>query len=367
MENNYHRIVIIGNGFDLALGLKTSYADFILYHLRESIINKLMDQEANDGLVTVKIGLSPFTNRDTYIENISEYKSVNELLSRTNDDLSIEYKYPFLEELVKNYNDANWVDIENFYYEKLKFEFRNYKQSYGDEGLGEIIALNQCIDKITIALNVFLSVQQDSISINYLDSPMSSLIDKIAEPLRPEYARLVKRHNRTNPPDEIIFLNFNYTNTVFKLINSSFNKSSSRHISIHGTVFDPSNPMIFGYGDDTGDEYKELERDGENEILRKIKSFQYPRTHNYHNLLNYLESNDFDVFIIGHSCGLSDRTLLKTIFEHRKCLAIQKFNFQGEQEDFNKRMEISRHFSDKILMRERVLPYDEFAVIPQAK
>lgn len=33
---------------------------------------------------------------------------------------------------------------------------------------------------------------------------------------------------------------------------------------------------------------------------------------------------------------------------------------------FEKRMEISRHFSNKILMRERVLPFDESATIPQS-
>ena len=101
------------------------------------------------------------------------------------------------------------------------------------------------------------------------------------------------------------------------------------------------------------------------ELLKKIKSFQYPRTHNYHNLLNYLEVSEFDVFIMGHSCGLSDRTLLKTIFEHPNCLAIQVFHYQGENEHFYKRIEISRHFNNKVLMRERVLPYDQFASIPQ--
>ena len=143
-------------------------------------------------------------------------------------------------------------------------------------------------------------------------------------------------------------------------------------MQIHGDVNDIFNPIIFGYGDDTGGEYKELENMNEIELLKKIKSFQYPKTHNYHKLLNFIESEEFDVFVVGHSCGLSDRTLLKTIFEHKNCLAIQIFHYKqslkdADQEHFEKRIEISRHFSDKVLMRERILPFDPFCHIPQTK
>jgi hypothetical protein len=96
-----------------------------------------------------------------------------------------------------------------------------------------------------------------------------------------------------------------------------------------------------------------------------IKSFQYPKTDNYHKLLSFIEANDFEVFVVGHSCGLSDRTLLKTIFEHDKCLCIKTFHYKGEEEDFYKRIEISRHFSDKQKMRLRLLPFDQNATIPQ--
>lgn len=37
-----NRLVIIGNGFDLAHGLKTSYKDFIRWYLNEINIHKLI-------------------------------------------------------------------------------------------------------------------------------------------------------------------------------------------------------------------------------------------------------------------------------------------------------------------------------------
>ena len=36
MGKKYNRIIIVGNGYDLALKLPTSYCDFIAWHLKEA-------------------------------------------------------------------------------------------------------------------------------------------------------------------------------------------------------------------------------------------------------------------------------------------------------------------------------------------
>ncbi len=302
--------------------------------------------------------------REKYLSKIENITSTRDLISYIETIGIISYKYAFFQTLINQYKNARWVDIEQYYYETLKREFQIYKNPHKVKNLKNIEELNNCMDELSVALNDFIKEQQIKISLEHIDS-LSSLLESINNPLRPQNASLVKRHRRQNSPSEILFLNFNYTNTVKQIIHNSFVHGNNRHLFIHGTVNNEENPIIFGYGDDTGEDYKELELEGINELLRKIKSFQYPRTNNYHNLLNYLELDYYDVFIIGHSCGLSDRTLLKTIFEHSNCLAIQNFNYKGESEDFEKRMEISRHFEDKVLMRERVLPFDKFASIPQ--
>ncbi len=369
MNNPYNRIVLIGNGFDKALGLKTSYADFILNYLKEKILEAIKNVGYDSELITIKLRASQsYLLNDKYIKSINNTSSVMELLNFTDKQLSITYKDEFLEEIVKNYSEARWVDIEQYYYKKLSTMFNSFKVAkYETEIPEEVFELNKCMDALSEQLSEYIRKQQDSNSINYIESPLCSLFEDFQEPLRPDRSKLLfEEKRRKTPPANVMFLNFNYTDTILRFLkNLNWTKTSPRHIHIHGRVNDGTNPIIFGYGDDTGDIYKQLELEGENEWLRIIKSFKYPRTNNYHTLLNFLEVGDFDIIIVGHSCGLSDKTLLKTIFEHKHCLFIQNYYYRNEKEDFNKRIQISRHFSDKPLMRERLLTFDEHAKIPQ--
>lgn len=56
-----NRLVLIGNGFDLAHGLKTSYADFIYWYWKRRILSsyKVRSSEWDDGLckLTYRKGL----------------------------------------------------------------------------------------------------------------------------------------------------------------------------------------------------------------------------------------------------------------------------------------------------------------------
>jgi len=65
--------------------------------------------------------------------------------------------------------------------------------------------------------------------------------------------------------------------------------------------------------------------------------------------------------IFGHSCGISDRTLLSKIFEHKNCKSIKIFYYNGSEEsdNFNEvYMNLSRHFKEKERMREIVVSKD---------
>lgn len=368
MDKIYNRVILIGNGFDKALGLKSSYADFILNYIQEVAINAFRNKSHETELMSINLRDFKFSKEiHEYVDEIKKRKTTKELLDYIKGIVVISYKYKFFEDIINQNAEARWVDIEQYYYESLKFEFKKSKDKKGiNKNFNSITAINNCMDLLSIELTKYIIDQQNLFSQIDIRSPFLSFIDTFIEPLRQERSQLIKRHSRTNSPSTILFLNFNYTNTVQQFLTYSTSRDKKKHLFIHGTVNDESNPIIFGYGDDNSDEYKQLEREGINELLKKIKSFQYPRTFNYHKLLNYLEEREFDVFVVGHSCGLSDGTLLKTIFEHKNCLAIQNFHFKGEPEDFDKRMEISRHFNDKIIMRERVLPFDEFALIPQS-
>jgi hypothetical protein len=364
MEDTYYRFVLIGNGYDRALGLKTSYADFILSMFKTAAFETFEKGLFENELIKIvrRKGITYSEHPDKIRAGVHKMVDAKEIIDFIQRMGTLDYKYDFFEFIVNKFRIERWIDIENQYFEELLKEYKVYQKN---EILEDILLLNECMDKLSAELKKYLLIEQNSINASYSNSHMASLIDQVNEPLRKDRRSLVKKHNRTKPPNQVIFVNFNYTNTVQKIIQNNFKENNCRHIHIHGNINDIKNPIIFGYGDDTSDTYNTLELEGVNELLRKVKSFEYPRTNNYHNLLNYLSGPEFDVFIVGHSCGLSDRTLLKTIFEHPNCMAIQNFHYSGEPEDFNKRMEISRHFSDKVKMRERVLSFDEFATIPQ--
>ena len=88
----------------------------------------------------------------------------------------------------------------------------------------------------------------------------------------------------------------------------------------------------------------------------------------YHDLIRFIESGDFQVYIISHSCGLSDRTLLSMIFEHEKFKSIKIFYYtdiHGENNFTELTQNISRQFTNKIMMRKKIVPYNDDAAMLQ--
>ncbi len=68
---------------------------------------------------------------------------------------------------------------------------------------------------------------------------------------------------------------------------------------------------------------------------------------------------------MGHSCGLSDRTLLSTIFENPNCRYVKLFYYDTEEKYRETTYELSRHFTDKAEMRKKVLDFTKCVAIPQ--
>ena len=98
---------------------------------------------------------------------------------------------------------------------------------------------------------------------------------------------------------------------------------------IHGDLTN-SDGIIFGYGDELDDQYKYLKGLNNNEYLRFFKSTRYLEADNYRKMLSFIESAPFQVLIMGHSCGNSDRTLLNTLFEHNNCVSIKPYYYQKD-------------------------------------
>jgi hypothetical protein len=155
----------------------------------------------------------------------------------------------------------------------------------------------------------------------------------------------------------IIYLNFNYT-YLEKLYIKDRNRDKVIHI--HGELGDPCNPIIFGYGDELDSKFGLIEQENDNRYLKNIKSIKYVETGNYQDRLFYLDSANYEIFIMGHSCGISDRTLLNTLFEHDNCKSIKVFYHKKENGTDNYSdiiMNIYRNFSTnkKYMFRAKVI------------
>ena len=126
--------------------------------------------------------------------------------------------------------------------------------------------------------------------------------------------------------------------------------------------------MIFGYGDELDSDFKKLQNMNDNECMRHIKSIRYLESDNYRKMLEFIESDTFQVVIMGHSCGLSDRTLLNTLFEHDNCVSIMPYYHdkgEGKDDYLDKVQNISRNFTNPQLMRDRVVNKTYCSPLPQ--
>lgn len=359
-----NRLILIGNGFDLAHKLKTSYGDFILWYFK-----KYWDQakysyntsETNEkpiycdtDLITIFINHSNKRNKplEFEINTIDDVKTlVNDRLNYPDPPyFSCKIKSVFFKSLVDNFFNKNWVDIENHYYKHLSniIKINGTKLPNPNIDLGRLTSLNQHFTAIKDELQLYLRT---------LDQPkkINAIADAIYEPpINPPHIE-----QQSNDLVNTVFLNFNYTSTPEQYIGKN-----SDIIYIHGQLNNTLNPIIFGYGDEHDESYSILEDAIIPDVFTHIKSFDYFQTNNYSKLLAFLES-PYDVYIMGHSCGLSDRTLLNTIFEHSNCRLIKTFYYENKQKYRETTYEISRHFSIKSEMRSKVINFADCSPMPQ--
>ena len=414
-----NRLILIGNGFDLAHGLKTKYADFIEWYWRAwgKRLLRGSGRSFDDGICSFKLK-DKICLADWY--NVWHFHYVKELQygpwkedevveiakqDRTLCDFTI--KSLMLNEICRR-NElslVNWDNIEDVFYFLLK-QSDNPKQLNDDLDLikSKLVDYLSDIQSKQINPTIFNSKIQKQIlehfnkedvavgsmnhwysmikeRINYTDEKWDSIIDghvinreipeydlghihKLKQSLISEIERVgVEKvdesviHKTFFLPDNIMLLNFNYTNTADMYLPKA-DKFTVNHI--HGTLRNPDS-VIFGYGDERDDEYEVLMKKNDDEYLQHIKSFRYLEASNYRDMLSFIESAPYQLCIMGHSCGLSDRTLLATLFEHRNCVSIKPYYYKRKDGTDNYRelvQNIARNFKDPTLMRDRVVRKD---------
>ena len=366
-----NRIIIVGNGFDLSHKLKTSYQDFLVDYLTGSIKKLENNSVFEDELLAFSIN-PKFKNDLTQLVsgNITDLESIlkNDLInwnliphhygfSDKNDIyFQVSYKSEFFKQILV---DKRWSDIEKYYFEYL---LKNTKDS------AHIQNLNKHFDYLQTKFSNYITKINKSINNYYRNELIQNhLIEKCFEPI--SQANYLQKFGKVEEgseelikkcfPQKILFLNFNYTSLLSKYLDlMEFKSKNFSHNQIHGEIESNPNSIIFGYGDDSHPEYSNLENEDNDDLLKNIKSFYYPAKSNYNQLIDFVEDEVFEVYILGHSLGLSDRVLLKTIFENEKCKSIRLFHRGTQESHFKKCISISRHFKDKINMRRKIVDYD---------
>ena len=358
-----NRLVLIGNGFDLAHGLKTSYKNFVLWYWDQwghRLLNSLERTDA-DGLCSFKIKDNIDVQNWASVFQGWYYKrdnpfipwETNEVINKAMKDRDLcdfEITSPLFLRICKKLF-CGWVDIENEYYSLLTF--RNLPINPSTEQ--DVKDLNYHLNILRDYLIYYLRTEEKK-NIDVIDE----IKDKIYRPIKEQEISVAFKNTvdksllEESNPKAIMLLNFNYTNTPEKYVTEP---SKAKVNYIHGKLDNPEY-VIFGYGDELDENYKRLQELNENEVLRHIKSIRYLESDDYRKMLEFIESAPFQVCIMGHSCGNSDRTLLNTLFEHKNCVSIKPYYHQisNEQDNYIELVQnISRNFTDMKLMRDRVV------------
>lgn len=373
IANDYSDGFIICNTIDFSICTKDSFFDKIKKGIKYYSYMPDTDNftDLKTSIVVTEYDYSNFINSKIRIENI------------------------ILQQLIQDYNvNNNWGNIEQIFYNQLIKTTDDDIKKLNTDFLIFIKKLEEYLKTIDIKSII------DSKSVDYINYIKENIYSDCLKPSQfcptsikekliefktnfiqntPEAKRLLRKAINYNGSfynndfidyiinndielkllsdhfgiNNYLFLNFNYTDTPTYFINKEKNNT---FLSIHGDLTDNLNsPIIFGFGDELDKNYKVLEDKNNNEFLKHIKSINYLQNNSYRKLIEFLESDQFQVFIFGHSCGTSDRTLLNTIFEHDNCISIVPF-IRADRDNYQDTvMNIYRNFTDKRKLRKRVV------------
>lgn len=407
-----NRLIIVGNGFDRAHDLSTGYEAFISWYFK-SFHEQLLEcteREAGDDLCSIKLNPScDFTSIKKFLTYNGIYKDVVNEIRRFGSIKVVDSE--LIKEITRSMQSKKWVDIEQDYYnllikkdltkiDKLNKELECLKRhlfDYLQLVCGDVEYSIKCIPGIKYIL--MAPIRREDIAVaslemweQHIDDRMKLTYDEMCDRLLGynldggAYRKLdafiesgkasfgyesnteenAKIPNAYCIPERTMLLNFNYTDVADQYMPKGNPSFEINHI--HGSIADVDS-MIFGYGDELDENYKNLENKNDNEYLKNMKSIRYQETDNYRRMLSFIESAPYQIFLLGHSCGISDRTLLNTLFEHKNCASIKPFYYQeGVRDNYNDIIaSISRNFTDMKKMRDRVVNKTYCQPLPQAK
>ncbi|UTW66425.1 hypothetical protein KFE94_17520 [bacterium SCSIO 12643] len=321
-----NNLIIIGNGFDLAHGLKTSYWHFINYLFNEELKNK---EKFPDLLV--------ISDSNRVYKSFDDWKKY----SRSLDEPFGTDNY-FFRKITNELITNNWCDIETQYFLELLIVGELSKRI--DPLYENPEKLNEDFEIVKKYLSEFLKQEQRKFKpISVFKEFFNSMVQQ----------------------GDLMILNFNYTDSIKQYLKYVKNADRIQLVQIHGEIDSNRNPIIFGYAANNEDS-RELLGLGNKEYLRNIKKHNYKRTNEENRLKDFLEKGDIEVSIIGHSCGLSDKLILNQIFNEPNVKTIRPYYYQSYEHHFETSVNIDR-IMDNDENFKKVVNFEESVIIPQTE
>ncbi|MBO3697782.1 AbiH family protein [Roseivirga sp. E12] len=356
-----NQIIIVGNGFDLAHGFPTRYSDFMLSFLKDCIRHAYDNAGQTVYFGPIQINCRAYIQEG--IENV--LKRIDSIKKVANDhwiDLNITSKGPgiyfgdrprssrkvilfhidsdLINELLSKEANLNWIDIEKEYFKLLNEALDNNNI---EDQRDDVKKLNEDLDFLKDELCKYLDkIQSDSSYISTLDPALRQRIQGFLFPkLRFKNVAPEKSFRR-------LILNYNYTSTIQPYLEDQPDNLNTEISYIHGSLNDQASSIVFGFGSVDGPELKKILTSEIYQAAHNLKFQIYLRNGQDGELNKILKEGAFLVRVIGHSCGTSDGSTLRDIFEHDNCQGIsvcylnnedfseKTFNIHGHLKEFKK-------------------------------
>lgn len=300
-------ILVVGNGYDIAHGLKTSYKDFIEFVLESKWESCSVDSLVEDSkgierefikLVTdnpfMKYFKSYYRNISTWVDFESElrkitkaiYKYLRSIPEECNGQIPKSASYepkPYVKKILEYFSYLQQLNFGTTYEDNLLLEPRIYNEVYGVNWDIVNDDMKKSLDDLKRALVIYLKYYMPCVS-NTIDK------NKQIEKIKPD-----------------LIISFNYTNT-YQLY--GFQKSQVLHV--HGEL--ESENIVLGYEDDEAD--KELFLLGFRKFFQRIEN-QLPMINKGLFAWNDQWGTHYScmVHLYGMSLDKTDEDMIKTIFE----------------------------------------------------
>ena len=313
-------ILILGNGFDLAHGLKTKYSDFLDYCVEKN--NKRIIGMINYGTTFIdNIWLQHFiTTRNNYGKNwIDIEEEIYRVVSSLNKELldlssgEIEMIFPLTFSIKKDILEFNFYKIID-YLKTCNNRLETDKKKYITVETNDFSHLYFYIENYQGLINFIYDQLRTFVEMfeRYLNEVVMSEIDS-----EPKYQLSLLQSSKPNIKSFLFILNFNYTNTLTKLYKDTMDskqKKSIRNFYVHGKI--NANNIVLGtqFFDDKNNNIP-----SEFNVFRKHNQrHRYNTIEDYQSLLQIIKSSNDNTkrifHVIGHSLDKSDYAILKHIF-----------------------------------------------------